>query len=721
MSHLEDFDYIISEEGLEGQPKKKGVVIQRYTGNESKVVIPDEIDGLPVVGLSYTFIHKKELEEVTLPKQLEFIENMTFSGCKNLKYIHLPPSLKKIGYAAFQNCLSLEAVLLDNSSPLDELELAPEIFSNCSKLVDENGFILLNTLLVGYYGKEERLTIPQGITKIGEGAFASHQSILEVTMPDSVKVIGLNAFYHCLSLTRLVLSKEITSIGEGAFSHCSALEDITLPPKLTVVPKEMCFFCTKLDKIHWNQSLLEISENAFSRCSSLETISIPKNVNKIHKSFTGCRNLKKITIPSSVEIISKKSFAQCDSLSEITLEERNEGDKARKLELGAFSYTKEMQKNFLEKGEELPSLLVNSFSKPDYTQYCQDLLTHWDSLSPHNKNILVTEWKKKISSKLGKGKNKLRNLVFLQSTAKEMSYYFQEDCHLELAELDYFLAHAIERENTVETALLLDYKNKNFDKNLVEEAKERKELLEIGLELPTLKELREKWSVKVGESELTLTGYKGENRMEVIPDAINTGLPISYLRSANQPPKKSSYHVIEKLYLPENFKGFLNPCFCGSSLKEMILPKTMTEIQEKMCWKAANLEIIHLHEGITAVQDQAFFGCHSLKEIEFPSSLDLIGESAFASCLHLEKITFSSGLTTISKSAFQDCQSLKEVVLPEGLEHIGKMAFSHCIRLEKLILPSHFTKFPSDIVTISINLAFVGTEGGKNLLPSIGG
>ncbi len=59
-------------------------------------------------------------------------------------------------------------------------------------------------LLAKYVGKEEQVTIPHGITRIGYGAFAGCETITSVTIPESVKRVDIFVFRECEKLREVV-------------------------------------------------------------------------------------------------------------------------------------------------------------------------------------------------------------------------------------------------------------------------------------------------------------------------------------------------------------------------------------------------------------------------------------------------------------------------------------------------------------------------------------
>lgn len=143
--------------------------------------------------------------------------------------------------------------------------------------------------VIGYSGKiPNNLVIPSEIknsdagwinsspvTAIGENAFSNKNSLTgsltSIKLPDTVKVIGNNAFFHHYSLTSIELNEGLEVIGDFAFKG-SSLKEINLP-----------------------ESLLNIGEQAFG-LSYLKSVKIPNNVMYVGKqSFSN--TLKELSIP----------------------------------------------------------------------------------------------------------------------------------------------------------------------------------------------------------------------------------------------------------------------------------------------------------------------------------------------------------------------------------------------------------------------------------------
>lgn len=93
--------------------KKAKAIIAGYCGKPTSVVIPPEIDGLPVVGVKdLAFYYCDALKTLDLPATIETIGRQAFEGCGSLDAIKLREGLKSVGAFAFDECPNLKRVVL---------------------------------------------------------------------------------------------------------------------------------------------------------------------------------------------------------------------------------------------------------------------------------------------------------------------------------------------------------------------------------------------------------------------------------------------------------------------------------------------------------------------------------------------------------------------------------------------------------------------------------
>ena len=100
------------------------------------------------------------------------------------------------------------------------------------------------------------ITIPEGVTSIGNSVFFNCTGLTEVAIPESVTSIGDYAFAGCLSLTQIAIPEGVTSIGDHAFAFCSSLKEITIPEGVTSIGNGAFSNCTGLTEVYMKEGLI---------------------------------------------------------------------------------------------------------------------------------------------------------------------------------------------------------------------------------------------------------------------------------------------------------------------------------------------------------------------------------------------------------------------------------------------------------------------------------
>ena len=178
--------------------------------------------------------------------------------------------------------------------------------------------------IIKYNGSAANVTIPSEIDgykvlSIWQGAFYNCTSMESVTIPNSIKYIGVGAFSACTSLKNIDIrtsGNNIIRICDSAFNGCTSLKSIVIPGNVEFLwVAGGCTFggCTSLKNVVIENGVTVISGWLFERCSSLESISIPDSVTEIQPcAFFNCTSLKSITIPKSVTNMSNCSLGYGD-------------------------------------------------------------------------------------------------------------------------------------------------------------------------------------------------------------------------------------------------------------------------------------------------------------------------------------------------------------------------------------------------------------------------
>lgn len=182
-----------------------------------------------------------------------------------------------------------------------------------SAFAANNDFNIKDGVLLKYNGSDTVVTIPDGVTSIGDNAFEDCYKITNITLPDTVISIGEYSFSRCDNLTSINIPDSVTSIGNGAFYWCKSLKYIELPDNLTSIGDGAFFNCKALQEINIPSGITEISDSLFMGCSGLDNVYIPNSVTYIDEyAFFGCNDLSNIVIPPNVYSIGDSAIELYD-------------------------------------------------------------------------------------------------------------------------------------------------------------------------------------------------------------------------------------------------------------------------------------------------------------------------------------------------------------------------------------------------------------------------
>jgi hypothetical protein len=151
--------------------------------------------------------------------------------------------------------------------------------------------------ITSYEGLGGRVDIPatiNGLPVIDIGNSFSGSAITEITIPNSVTIIGNGAFQDCRQLVEITIPSSVTSIGNAAFWYCFSLAEITIPNSVSSIGWG-AFVGAKITNLIIPNSVSTIEGNAFGGCLELTTVTISSGVTYIGDSaFAHCGKLQKV-------------------------------------------------------------------------------------------------------------------------------------------------------------------------------------------------------------------------------------------------------------------------------------------------------------------------------------------------------------------------------------------------------------------------------------------
>lgn len=326
-------------------------------------------------------------EEIVLPDSVISIWNYAFKDCKNLKKIDLA-KVEDLGEGVFQNCTQLSGIVIPDSIVTID---GQNMFSGCTSLTDivlpsksvsfkhtllydtayynnpdnwENGVLYLDKYLICInkdFINTQSYTVKDGTIAIAEYAFSDSdyaQKLSNVTLPESLKVIGSKAFYDCSSLSKVNIPQSVEKIGVSAFDGTllvssdktsyvdgwllkyvgagektislpegtvgiadgqifrfiqDNIERVELPSTFKYIGDENFMYMANLQQIVLPSSLKRIGLNAFYSCPNLQAIDLSqcKELEKIEgNAFFYCKSVKRFVIPKSVKVLGESVFNQ---------------------------------------------------------------------------------------------------------------------------------------------------------------------------------------------------------------------------------------------------------------------------------------------------------------------------------------------------------------------------------------------------------------------------
>lgn len=131
-------------------------------------------------------------------------------------------------------------------------------------------------------GTVTKITVSEGVTRIGVFAFNSYAKLTSVSLPTTLESIGDSAFISCTSLTdtNFLPSTDI-SMGDSVFAACTGIAVIAIPDGWTKIDAGAFASITQATAIAIPSTVKEIGAAAFKSCTKVATVSIPDSVTKI--------------------------------------------------------------------------------------------------------------------------------------------------------------------------------------------------------------------------------------------------------------------------------------------------------------------------------------------------------------------------------------------------------------------------------------------------------
>ncbi len=726
------------------------ITITDYNGYDTKLDIPEEIDGKKVTKIGWgAFEGCTSLESVTIPESVTDIGNSAFYKCNSLKSVTIPASVTSIDDEAFGYC----GYHYDDNDHLvyekvDGFAITGYKNSRAYRYARENGFEFVSigeispfvyeeldgeTIeITGYNGDESQLDIPAEIDKktvtgIGERAFSGLENITAVTIPASVTSIGDTPFKGCTKLKNIYVSAdndlfysidgmligknsyywELSEFDDSNDGHGGARmqkrgtvlifyaegrddKRVVIPDGVTAIA-ENAFAGGKFDELKLNEGLRCICENAFNRCKNLKSVICPSTLLVIDSdAFYGCSAISELQLNEYIKLVGFSAFACNTSLETISLPKvfgKIAGD-------AFYDYYYENDERVKPVIEGYENSRAKEFADNNDYQFVSKGFTYADSIKSENYyyNILEDDTAE-ITLYTGSDKDLIIPQELDGHSVSKIGAYAFRGCS------------SIENVTIPDSVTVIDgYAFADCE----------------NLSVVTIPVWVEKINLYAfylpGKFNICYLGSYSEWNEMIGGDSVfdndifNPKIypTIKFLGRASN--NKIKWKIDESGTMTVSGQGMINEY--GYSIEEAIPWYSERE----------SIKRIVVEEGITGIGNYSFWNCANLKSVSIPKSVEKVSGRAFYRDISLESIDVDGGnedyksvggvlynndmseiikypqkkagsyslpesVTLIGEDAFRECSELKSLKISERVTSIGYGAFYDCDNLLDIELP----------------------------------
>ena len=497
------------------------------------------------------------------------------------------------------------------------------------------------------------VTIPGGVTDIGDDAFAGCASLASIIIGNGVTNIGDDAFAGCTSLASIIIGNSVTSIGEGAFENCTALTSVTIPNSVKSIGTYAFSDCTELEQINFNATEMDdlysgncVFYNAGIDGNGIKVV-IGKNVTKVPAylfnpqydsyspkitsvefeagsvcesigsyAFSGCTSLTSVTIPDSVTSIGEGAFSGCTSLTDVYVTDLTAWCNITFATRASnpLGYAKNLYLN----GELLTDLVI-----PDDVTCISDGLFSGCGFTSVTIGNSVTS----IGDYAFEGCTALTSITISNSVTSIGYSAFYNCTGLEQINFNATAMNDLSSGNCV-------FYNAGIDGNGIK--------------------------VVIGKNVKQIPAY--------------LFCPYSYADDS---------HKITSV-------EFEAGSVCES-------------IGDYAFWGCAALVSVNIPDSVTSIGEGAFNSCDSLESIAIPDSVISIGNYAFTACTGLTSVTIGNSVTSIGNAAFDGCTGLEEIYF--NATAMNDLSSGNCVFCNagangngiKVVIGKNVKRIPADL------------------------
>lgn len=410
----------------------------------------------------------------------------------------------------------------------------------------------------------------------------------------------------------------VSQIGQGSFKGCFNIKQVEIPDTV----KNVCDYafddCTALTSINIPSSIKSIGNSAFFDCTRLKSVTFSENLESIGEgAFYNCSALESLSLPDSLNLVGEYVFGNCSKLKTAHI-----GTGLKTIGNLMFYSCPSL------KSVNIPDGITDIGRKAFYSCAAISNITFPDSLISIGDNafdmcsdlsdikINCEKIGKRSFASLGEA-----NITFSDRVKSIGNNAF---------------------ENTETKVFTL---SKNIS-----------ELADLAL-----------YGINAQGFAVSQDNKYFCTQDDILYNSDKTQI-IAYPSNKQE---NSSFTV------PSGVKVIKNSAFSHSQLNKLILPDTLTTVEDNAFSASDNLQTVEMPNSVTYIGCSAFSDCASLNNITIPSSLKIIKDSTFSGCSVLDNITLSDSIEKIEGNAFSQCEELQSIDIPKNVSEISASSFGY--------------------------------------------
>lgn len=623
------------------------------------------------------------LKKVVVPEGVSEIHTAAFSGCRGLVSIKLPQSLTTIGDSAFAECVSLKNITI----PGGVTSMGEWIFNGCNASVQcENVYAAESWNRKWNDGNRNLYASPktsQGVTKTnGDSTVVVFEDFGKLTQARVESVLGDSKMRAKKNLSVQIIGA-VTSVGSNAFKGYKNIVSVTM-----------------------GKSVESIDDSAFADCEGLRFVDISRSgIKKISRfAFANCKQLKSINIPACVTDVGDGIFSGCDSLTSISVDEKNES----LISIDGNLYLTKNKKTLVQyaPGKTEPHFIIPR----TVTHIAQHAFSNCKAIT----RITIPKSVAKITDGAFSNMPNLARIDVIEGNGA----YLSEDGILynkDKTKLVRYAPSKWDRHFKVPQTVNTIGEGAFFGCKSLTEVIIPEDTVSIGRDAFYGCESLAEINLPVGLASIGNSAFAfctSLKRIE-IPLNVKTICANAFLGCSNLTINcgvstagegwEASWNVSkckviwtekvvsrktinicedeEEPFTVENGVCVINIDETGILTADLVNKRLETDEVKEFA-----SVFVHIGNGVTAIDTGAFYGRFSLTGVTIGNGVTSIGNNAFNGC-GLTSVSIPRTVSEIGNSAFCGCVRLENVSLPDGLKKVGMWAFKGCKSLTSITIP----------------------------------